>query len=154
MSQMTPQISEVLEKALALSTQDRGLLIDRLIESLDDDPAEEGVEQAWADEIKSRVDDIESGKVEMIPGDEVRRRLAAAQWLQVSHIVFTHWRGWRLRVATNGTCSAVPMPAPVLSLPCPRQSTAFAKLPNAIPNIFTDPSACPSPLPIFHCLSG
>jgi len=77
MSQMTPQISEVLEKALALSTQDRGLLIDRLIESLDDDPAEEGVEQAWADEIKSRVDDIESGKVEMIPGDEVRRRLAA-----------------------------------------------------------------------------
>ena len=77
MSQMTPQVSEVLKKALALSKQDRGLLIDRLIESLDADPAEEGVEQAWADEIKSRVDDIESGKVEMIPGDEVRRRLAA-----------------------------------------------------------------------------
>jgi putative addiction module component (TIGR02574 family) len=77
MSQMTPQVSEVLEKALALSTQERGLLIDRLIKSLDDEPAEDGVEQAWADEIKSRVDDIESGKVEMIPGDEVRRRLAA-----------------------------------------------------------------------------
>jgi putative addiction module component (TIGR02574 family) len=77
MSQMTPQISEVLEKALALSTQDRGLLIDRLIESLDEGPAEAGVEEAWSDEIKRRVDDIQSGKVEMIPGDEVRRRLAA-----------------------------------------------------------------------------
>jgi putative addiction module component (TIGR02574 family) len=77
MSQMTPQVSEVLEKALALSTQDRGLLIDRLIESLDEGPAEEGVKQAWSDEIKRRVDDIQSGKVEMIPGDEVRRRLAA-----------------------------------------------------------------------------
>jgi putative addiction module component (TIGR02574 family) len=76
MSQMTSQVSEVLEKALALSIQDRGLLIDRLIQSLDDDPAEQGVEQAWADEIKSRVDDIESGKVEMIPGEQVLRELA------------------------------------------------------------------------------
>jgi putative addiction module component (TIGR02574 family) len=76
MSQMTPQVSEVLEKALAFSTQDRGLLIDRLIKSLDDEPADDGVEQAWADEIKSRVDDIESGKVEMIPGEQVLRELA------------------------------------------------------------------------------
>ena len=76
MAEMTPQVSEVLEKALALSTQERGLLIDHLIESLDEGPAEEGVEQAWDEEIKRRVDDIRSGKVEMIPGEEVRRRLA------------------------------------------------------------------------------
>ncbi len=74
---MTPQVSEVLEKALTLSTHERGLIIDRLIESLDEGPAEDGVEAAWADEIKSRVDDIRSGRVEMIPGEEVRRRLAA-----------------------------------------------------------------------------
>jgi len=36
MAEMTPQVSEVLEKALALSTQERGLLIDHLIESLDE----------------------------------------------------------------------------------------------------------------------
>jgi putative addiction module component (TIGR02574 family) len=77
MAQMTPQVSEVLEKALTLSEQERGLLIDRLIASLDDGPADEGVEQAWADEIKLRVDEVRSGKVETIPGDEVRRRLAA-----------------------------------------------------------------------------
>jgi putative addiction module component (TIGR02574 family) len=76
MAQMTPQVSEVLEKALALSTQDRGVLIDRLIESLDEGPAEEGVEEAWADEIKNRVDEIRSGKVKMIPGEQVLRELA------------------------------------------------------------------------------
>jgi putative addiction module component (TIGR02574 family) len=77
MAQMTPQVSEVLEKALSLSPQERGLLIDRLVDSLDEGPAEEGVEEAWDEEIKRRVNDIRSGKVEMIPGEEVRRRLAA-----------------------------------------------------------------------------
>jgi putative addiction module component (TIGR02574 family) len=76
MAQMTPQVSEVLEKALTLSTQERGLLIDRLIESLDEGPAEQGVEEAWAGEIKRRVDDIRSGKVKMIPGEQVLRKLA------------------------------------------------------------------------------
>jgi putative addiction module component (TIGR02574 family) len=76
MAEMTPQVSEVLEKAQALSTQERGLLIDHLIESLDEGPAEEGVEQAWGEEIKRRVDDIRSGKVKMIPGEQVLRELA------------------------------------------------------------------------------
>ena len=77
MAQMTPAVSKLLEQALALSAQERGLVIDRLIESLDEAPAEEGVEEAWAKEIKSRVDDIRSGKAKMIPGEEVLRRLAA-----------------------------------------------------------------------------
>ncbi|MGB7599359.1 MAG: addiction module protein [Candidatus Sulfotelmatobacter sp.] len=76
MAQMTPQVSELLKKALSLSTQERGLLIDRLVESLDDEPAVEGVEAAWDDEIKRRVDDIRSGRVKTIPGEEVLRELA------------------------------------------------------------------------------
>jgi putative addiction module component (TIGR02574 family) len=77
MAQMTPEVSKVLEKALALSTRERGLLIDRLISSLDDGPAEEGVEEAWAAEIEKRVDEVQSGKAKMIPAVEVRRRAAA-----------------------------------------------------------------------------
>jgi putative addiction module component (TIGR02574 family) len=76
MAQMTPQVSELLEKALSLSTQERGLLIDRLVESLDDEPAEEGAEAAWDGEIKRRVDDIRSGRVKTIPGEQVLRELA------------------------------------------------------------------------------
>lgn len=72
---MTPQVSELLEKALSLSTEERGLLIDRLVESLDDEPAEEGVEAAWDDEIKRRVDDVRSGRVKTISGEQVLGRL-------------------------------------------------------------------------------
>jgi len=77
MPEITRQASRVLEKALALSTRDRGVLIDRLIESLDEGPAEEGVEEAWAAEIKRRVDEIRSGKARLIPAEEMRRRAAA-----------------------------------------------------------------------------
>jgi hypothetical protein len=52
-AQMTPEVSKLLEQALALSAQERGLVIDRLIESLDEGPPEEGVEEAWAEEIKT-----------------------------------------------------------------------------------------------------
>jgi putative addiction module component (TIGR02574 family) len=76
MAQMTSQVSELLEKALTLSTRERGMLIDRLVESLDDEPAETGVEAAWDQEIKRRVDDIRSGRVETIPGEQVLRELA------------------------------------------------------------------------------
>ncbi len=77
MSQMPPQVAELLEKALALSAHDRGLIIDRLMESLDEGPAEEGVEAAWSEEIKRRVEEIQSGEAKMIPGEEIDRMLAA-----------------------------------------------------------------------------
>ena len=77
MAQVTPQLSELLEKALALSAQDRGLLIDRLIASLDNEPAEEGVEAAWKEEIERRIEDVRSGRVKMIPGEQVLARARA-----------------------------------------------------------------------------
>jgi putative addiction module component (TIGR02574 family) len=76
MAKLTPQVLELLEKALALSTQERGLLIDRLVASLDDEPSEAGVEAAWGEEIKRRVEDIRSGRVRTIPGERVLRKLA------------------------------------------------------------------------------
>ena len=75
MAQMSAQVLEVLDKALAPSVKERWLLIDRLVESLDDEAAEEGVEAAWADEIKRRVDDIRMGRVKTIPGEQALREL-------------------------------------------------------------------------------
>ena len=77
MAQITPQVSELLEKALALSTQDRGLLIDLLIATLDNEPAEEGVEAAWKEEIERRIEDVRSGRVKMIPAEQVLARARA-----------------------------------------------------------------------------
>jgi putative addiction module component (TIGR02574 family) len=77
MAQVTPQVSELLEKALALSSQDRGLLIDLLIATLDNEPAEEGVEAAWKEEIEHRIEDVRSGRVKMIPAEQVLARARA-----------------------------------------------------------------------------
>jgi len=78
MAQMTSQVSELLEKALALSIKDRSVLISRLMQSLDDEDApEEGVEAAWDEEIRHRIDDIRSGRVKTIPGEQVLGRLKA-----------------------------------------------------------------------------
>lgn len=77
MAHMTPQVSELLEKALALSSEERGLLVDRLVESLDNEPAEPGVEAAWDEEINRRIEDIRSGRVKTIPGEQVLGRLKA-----------------------------------------------------------------------------
>jgi putative addiction module component (TIGR02574 family) len=52
-------------------------LDDRLVESLDDEPAEEGVEETWAEEIKRRVDEVRSGRIETVPGERLRERLNA-----------------------------------------------------------------------------
>jgi putative addiction module component (TIGR02574 family) len=74
---MSPDVSELLKKALALPPEARAALAGSLLESLDDEPADEGVEAAWSEEIKRRIEEIDSGKVQMIPYEEVRRRLAA-----------------------------------------------------------------------------
>jgi putative addiction module component (TIGR02574 family) len=74
---MTQEVSEILKKALALPPEARAAIAGSLLESLNDTPADEGVEAAWSEEIKRRIEEIDSGKVQMIPYEEVRRRLAA-----------------------------------------------------------------------------
>ena len=74
---MSSEVSEILKKALALPADARATIAGSLLESLNEDPADEGVEAAWSDEIKRRIEEIDSGKVQMIPYEEVRRRLAA-----------------------------------------------------------------------------
>lgn len=81
MGHLTPEVSKLLEQALSLSVEEQEALANSLFSNLDremnEGPAEEGVEEAWAKEIKRRIDDIQSGRTQMIPYEEVRRRLAA-----------------------------------------------------------------------------
>ena len=75
---MTQEATELLKKALALSSEERAQLVDSLLESLEDrndDPA--AVEAAWNDEIARRIADLDSGKAETVPWDEVRQRISA-----------------------------------------------------------------------------
>lgn len=66
---------EALEaEALRLSAEDRARLVERLIASLDIDPA---VEEAWAAEVERRNAEIESGAVTLISGPEALAELKA-----------------------------------------------------------------------------
>ena len=71
---MDSQAVEVLKDALALPIEARSALIDSLIESLD--PAtDEDAERAWKMEIGRRIEEIDSGAVELTPWQVARRRL-------------------------------------------------------------------------------
>lgn len=72
---MSPELDELLKRAMALPPEDRAAMANSLLDSLDE-TEDEDAEAAWGDEIKRRVDDIRSGQVKTIPGEEVLRQLA------------------------------------------------------------------------------
>lgn len=71
---MPKDFTSLFRDACELPERDRATLAGLLIESLEAD-ADPDVEAAWRDEIERRVADIDSGNVETIPWEEVRRRL-------------------------------------------------------------------------------
>jgi putative addiction module component (TIGR02574 family) len=71
---MPKDVIALFRDASELPETDRATLAGLLIESLEADAEPDG-EEAWSDEIKRRVADIESGTVETVPWEEVRRRL-------------------------------------------------------------------------------
>ena len=71
---MATSATDLLKQALELKEEERAELASLLIESLDE-PAEEGVEAAWALEIERRMADLDSGSSKTLPWDEVRKKL-------------------------------------------------------------------------------
>jgi putative addiction module component (TIGR02574 family) len=73
MAQMTPEVSKLLEQALSLSVEEQEALADSLIFNLGG-KVDEGVQAAWDEEIKRRIDELDSGKAKTIPWEDVRER--------------------------------------------------------------------------------
>lgn len=73
MSQMTPEVVRLLERALALSVEEQKALADSLISNLGGEVDHE-VTAAWEAEIARRIEELDSGKVKTIPWEEVRKR--------------------------------------------------------------------------------
>ncbi|HEY2364157.1 MAG TPA: addiction module protein [Candidatus Angelobacter sp.] len=71
---MSRDAGEILKEALALPPEARAALADYLWDSLD---ADANAEEAWRQEIKRRIIDLDSGKVAAIPWSEARARLLA-----------------------------------------------------------------------------
>ena len=70
-------LSRLEELVMSLPRAERARLAERLIVSLDEIGLEEESdgEKAWAAEIRRRVEEIDRGEVELIPGDEVMAEL-------------------------------------------------------------------------------
>lgn len=66
--------ADVFKQALDLKEEDRAALAGILIESLEEEPAED-IELIWKREVSRRMAELDSGKVETIPWEEVKARL-------------------------------------------------------------------------------
>ena len=75
---MTIQAVKLADRVLSLPSEDRVFLVDKLLESLNS-PNSEEFDRLWADEVEHRIDELDSGEVKAIPGEqvfaEIRNRL-------------------------------------------------------------------------------
>ena len=73
---MSPNAQRLLDEARQLPPEEREWLAECLL--IDDKSVSAAdVESAWSHEIKRRLDEIDSGAVKMIPGEEVLARMDA-----------------------------------------------------------------------------
>ena len=73
---MDARINHILDEALALDHDERSALMVTLLDSLDtDSPA--SVADAWAEEIRKRKSELESGVTKPIPWATVKARIQA-----------------------------------------------------------------------------
>jgi putative addiction module component (TIGR02574 family) len=67
---MSHLMEELAQKARALSREDRARLAEELLASLHAHPDPE-IEAAWDEEIRRRIEEIESGRAKLVPAEEV-----------------------------------------------------------------------------------
>jgi putative addiction module component (TIGR02574 family) len=72
---MSSAVKAILEATLKLDPQERARIAHELIVSLDEGPAEDGVEAAWEQELERRAGEIDSDAVKLEPWSKVRQEL-------------------------------------------------------------------------------
>lgn len=60
---------DLIDEAISLPIEERALLVDSLLRSMN--PSNEENDKKWASEAKKRLEELRSGKVKPIPGEEV-----------------------------------------------------------------------------------
>lgn len=71
---MTRSVAELFEEVFELDERERATLAGLLLESIEQDPYPE-IEEAWKIEIERRIQEIDSGAVDLIPWEDVKTRL-------------------------------------------------------------------------------
>ena len=66
--------NDLEDAVLSLPLKERAELAQKLLESLDS-PSEGEARQLWLQEARRRADEIDEGKVELVPSDELERQV-------------------------------------------------------------------------------
>ena len=64
-----PSTADIIREAESLPVEERTLVVDSLLRSLN--PPDPEIDRKWAAVAKRRLDELRSGRVEPVPGDEV-----------------------------------------------------------------------------------
>ena len=72
---MSPEISDLLKRALALSVDERAALANTLLDSLES--TDESAQEAWDREVARRIEDLRAGKAVTVAWEELHRELLA-----------------------------------------------------------------------------
>jgi putative addiction module component (TIGR02574 family) len=76
---MSLPLQDIEAQALQLPVADRGKLAGRLLKSLEPTPQDSpgAVAKAWDEEIARRISDLDAGRTQAVPYDQVRAELRA-----------------------------------------------------------------------------
>lgn len=72
---MSPELSDLLKRALALPVDERAALANTLLDSLE--TSNQSVEEAWDKEVARRMADLKAGRAVTVPWEELRREFLA-----------------------------------------------------------------------------
>jgi putative addiction module component (TIGR02574 family) len=72
---MTPEVSDLLKRALALPVDERAALANTLLDSLE--TPNQSVEEAWDEEVARRIEELKAGKAVTVPWEQLHRELLA-----------------------------------------------------------------------------
>jgi putative addiction module component (TIGR02574 family) len=72
---MSPEVVDLLKRALALPAEERTALANSLLDSLED--VDESVQAAWDEEVARRMQDLQAGKAVTVPWEELHQELLA-----------------------------------------------------------------------------
>ena len=72
---MSPEVTDLLKRALALPADERAALANTLLDSLD--TPNQSVDQDWDEEVARRMEDLKAGKAVTVPWEQLHRELLA-----------------------------------------------------------------------------
>ena len=72
---MSPELSDLLKRALALPVDERAALANTLLDSLE--TPNEAVDVAWDEEVARRMQELKAGRAVTVPWEQLHRELLA-----------------------------------------------------------------------------